>query len=119
MGGHHGRGPYLGRLGGPLALGVPQLEASDVARMPIHANSSLPPWADPPQAGRSAALPAIGSLRSFRRRRSWALAATMIVERLIAIAPTAIGRSMPHGTKTPAATGMATRLYAVAHTRFW
>jgi len=46
----------------------------------------------------------------LRRLRSWALAATMIVEALMAMAPTAIGRSMPHGTKSPAATGMATRL---------
>ena len=48
--------------------------------------------------------------RSRTRRRSWAFAATMIVDRLIAIAPTAIGRSMPHGTKRPIATGIATRL---------
>jgi len=33
------------------------------------------------------------------------------VETLIAIAPTAIGRSKPSGTRSPAATGMATRLY--------
>jgi hypothetical protein len=34
----------------------------------------------------------------------------MIVDALIAIAPTAIGRSIPHGTSTPAAIGIATRL---------
>jgi len=52
----------------------------------------------------------VWSGRSRSRRRSWAFAATMIVEALIAIAPTAIGRSSPHGTNTPAATGIATRL---------
>jgi hypothetical protein len=34
----------------------------------------------------------------------------MMVEALIAIAPTLIGRSMPHGTSIPAATGIASRL---------
>jgi hypothetical protein len=34
----------------------------------------------------------------------------MIVERLMAIAPAAIEMSMPHGTKMPIATGIATRL---------
>jgi hypothetical protein len=55
---------------------------------------------------------ALGGLSRRRRtrRRSWALTATTIVERLIAMAPTAIGRSIPHGTRTPAATGMATTL---------
>ena len=48
--------------------------------------------------------------RSRTRRRSCALAATMIVERLMAMAPTAIEMSMPHGTKMPIATGIATRL---------
>ena len=43
-------------------------------------------------------------------RRSWALAATMIVDALIATAPTAIGRSIPQGTSSPAATGIAIRL---------
>jgi hypothetical protein len=38
------------------------------------------------------------------------LAATTIVETLIATAPTAMGRSSPHGTKTPAATGIAITL---------
>ncbi len=33
-----------------------------------------------------------------------------IVEALMTIAPTAIGRSIPHGARTPAATGMAMRL---------
>jgi hypothetical protein len=42
-----------------------------------------------------------------------------MVETLMAIAPTAMGRSRPHGTNKPAATGMATRLYPVAQTRFW
>src|SRR5207247_8360746 len=48
--------------------------------------------------------------RSWRRRKSWALAATTIVDALMTIAPTAIGRSTPHGTSTPAATGIAMRL---------
>jgi len=50
------------------------------------------------------------SRRSLSRRSSWAFAATMIVERLIATAPTLMGRSSPMRTKSPAATGMATRL---------
>ena len=53
----------------------------------------------------------VGAVRPrSRRRSSWALAATMIVERLMATAPSAIGRSMPQGTRRPAATGMATTL---------
>src|SRR5216683_3719177 len=55
---------------------------------------------------------------SFSRRSNCAFAATMMVERLIATAPTLIGRSSPHLTRRPPATGMATRLYAVAQTRF-
>jgi hypothetical protein len=50
------------------------------------------------------------SRRSRTRRRSWALAATTMVEALMAIAPTDIGRSIPHGTKRPMATGMAIKL---------
>ena len=48
--------------------------------------------------------------RNRSRRSSWALSATTIVEALIATAPSAIGRSMPHGTSSPAATGIATTL---------
>ena len=51
-----------------------------------------------------------GDGRSRTRRRSWALAATTMVETLMAIAPTAIGRSMPQGMSRPAATGMARTL---------
>ena len=58
----------------------------------------------------TAVRPSAGVRPSRTRRRSCALAATMIVDALIAIAPTAIGRSSPKGTRTPAATGMATRL---------
>ena len=47
---------------------------------------------------------------NFNRRSNCAFAATMIVDRLIATAPTLIGRSRPQWTKIPAATGMATRL---------
>jgi len=39
-----------------------------------------------------------------------ALAATMIVDTLMAMAPTALGRSIPLGLRTPIAMGMATRL---------
>ena len=45
-----------------------------------------------------------------KRRRSWAFNATIIVDALMAIAPTLIGRSIRHWTKSPAATGMAIRL---------
>lgn len=48
--------------------------------------------------------------RSFRRRSNCAFAATMIVDILIAIAPTLMGKSMPHLMNSPAATGIATRL---------
>ena len=44
--------------------------------------------------------------------------ATIIVDKLMAIAPTLIGRANPHRRKIPAATGIATRLYAVAQTKF-
>jgi hypothetical protein len=54
------------------------------------------------------AEPSLGRRR--KRRRSWALAATMTVEALMAMAPTAIGRSSHQGTRMPAAIGMATRL---------
>src|SRR5262245_60500703 len=46
----------------------------------------------------------------FSRRSNCAFAATRMVERLIATAPTLMGRSSPHRTRTPPATGMATRL---------
>ena len=55
---------------------------------------------------------------SFTRRSNCALAATMMVERLIATAPTLMGRSTPRRTSRPPATGMAMRLYAVAQIRF-
>ena len=48
-------------------------------------------------------------LRSTRRR-SWALRATTIVERLMRIAPTAGERANPAQANTPAASGMATTL---------
>ena len=51
-----------------------------------------------------------GSERNCRRRNSWALAATTMVEALMATAPTAMVRSMPQGVRTPAATGMAMTL---------
>ena len=50
------------------------------------------------------------ALCSLRRRSSCALAATMMVERLIATAPMLMGRSTPQRTRRPPATGMATRL---------
>src|ERR671919_1952518 len=48
--------------------------------------------------------------RRSRRRRSCAFAATMIVDRLIATAPTLIGSTKPSGAKSPAATGIARAL---------
>lgn len=48
--------------------------------------------------------------RSFTRRSSCAFAATMIVDTLIATAPTLMGRSNPQRTSTPPAIGMETRL---------
>src|SRR5712691_5618358 len=47
---------------------------------------------------------------SFNRRSNCAFAATMMVERLIATAPTLMGRSSPDRTRRPPATGMATTL---------
>jgi hypothetical protein len=47
---------------------------------------------------------------SFTRRSSCAFAATMMVDTLIATAPTLIGRSKPQRTRTPPAIGMASRL---------
>ena len=44
------------------------------------------------------------------RRSSWALRATMMVDRLIRAAPRAIGRMNPTGASTPAARGRAARL---------
>ena len=45
-----------------------------------------------------------------RRRRSWALRATMMVERLMRMAPTAGDRTNPIPASTPAASGMAKAL---------
>jgi len=46
----------------------------------------------------------------LNRRSNCAFPATMMVDRLIATAPTLMGRSNPQWAKTPVATGMATRL---------
>lgn len=48
-----------------------------------------------------------------------ALIATMIVLKLIKMAPTAGLKMIPQGAKTPAAKGMAKMLYPVAHIKFW
>src|SRR3979490_1884519 len=48
--------------------------------------------------------------RSFTRRSSCAFAATMMVDTLIATAPTLMGRSNPQRTSSPPAIGMETRL---------
>ena len=56
--------------------------------------------------------PGLDSGRSFSRRSNCTLAATMMVERLIATAPTLMGRSIPQGTRRPPATGMAIRIIA-------
>lgn len=51
-----------------------------------------------------------GATSSSNRRSSWALSATTTVEVDIRMAPTAIGKMMPHGASTPAASGSATML---------
>jgi hypothetical protein len=51
-----------------------------------------------------------GWRRRSTRRRSWALRATTMVDRLISTAPTAGGRVMPAEASTPAATGTVIRL---------
>jgi len=62
------------------------------------------------QAGAANAGPGASTPdRSRNRRRSWALAATTIVDRLIASAPTLIGRTKPMGVSRPAAAGMVSR----------
>ena len=48
--------------------------------------------------------------RRSRRRSSWAFAATMMVDRLIRMAPTDIGSTKPIGASTPAASGTDSRL---------
>src|SRR5690606_28839857 len=48
--------------------------------------------------------------RRSRRRRSWALKATAIVEALIISAPAAGGSTKPIGASTPAASGIAMTL---------
>src|ERR1700689_1917571 len=67
---------------------------------------------------RASGGPFVISRCKSKRRSSWAFAATIIVDRLIAIAPTLIGRSSPEWMNNPAATGIATKLYAVAQIRF-
>lgn len=52
------------------------------------------------------------------RRSSWALMATITVLRVMSTAPIAGDSSTPNGTSTPAASGIATTLYPVAHQRF-
>lgn len=64
------------------------------------------PW--PLRRAHDSCQPAAG--RSRRRRSSWALKATTMVDTLMATAPSAIGMSMPYGTSRPIATEMATTL---------
>jgi hypothetical protein len=47
------------------------------------------------------------------------LAATTTVDADIRIAPTAGDSVMPREARTPAARGIATRLYPAPHARFW
>src|SRR5215471_4019102 len=61
----------------------------------------------------------LASRPSLTDRKSCAFTATMSVDKLIATAPTLMGSSSPQRTNSPAATGIATKLYAVAQTRFW
>jgi len=55
----------------------------------------------------------------LKRRKSWALMATITVLRDMRSAPTAGDRTTPTGARTPAARGKATMLYPAAHQRFW
>jgi hypothetical protein len=64
-----------------------------------HDDGRLPIWR----------YPAVSRCR-FSRRSSCAFAATMMVEALIATAPTLMGRSIPQRTRRPPAIGMATKL---------
>ena len=65
-------------------------------------------WPDPPHA--SAQVINEPQRLSFKWRSNCALMATMMVDALIATAPTLIGRSNPQRTNSPPATGIATRL---------
>src|SRR5699024_8502050 len=56
--------------------------------------------------------------RRSTRRRSCALSATMIVDRLMRTAPTAGASTKPTGARTPEANGTAMTLYPAAHTKF-
>ena len=103
----------------PNPVGEQVRRAAPAAAESIPARSNWPPVDRDrlPRPGRQAVANLVraggdgGVSRCSRtRRRSCALAATMMVERLMAMAPTAIERSMPHGTKMPIATGIATRL---------
>jgi hypothetical protein len=63
-----------------------------------------------PSCSRQISLFHGATLCSFSRRSNCAFAATMMVDRLIATAPTLMGKSSPHRTRRPPATGIATRL---------
>ena len=56
------------------------------------------------------AAPSVPASHSLARRSSCALIATMIVLSDMSTAPTAGERTIPHGARTPAASGMATML---------
>ena len=62
--------------------------------------------------------PMMASGARSSRRSSCALAATMIVDSDIKIAPIDIGSTNPTGASTPAASGTEIRLYPAAHHRF-
>src|SRR5215471_18552495 len=69
-------------------------------------------------AFRAVAVSGTASRPSLTARNSCAFTATMRVDKLIAMAPTLMGSSTLHRRNRPAATGIATKLYAVAQTRF-
>src|SRR3990170_3398879 len=75
--------------GEALAVACDRLRALTGARAAAHAGASTGSFR-------------CSGARSLRPRNSCALAATTIVDRLIATAPILIGKTMPHGANRPA-----------------
>src|SRR5207302_10489302 len=71
----------------------------------VRAGAATGSWLCPAGGGVSRA----GRRRS-RRRSSWALSATTMVDALMRMAPTSGDSVIPNGAPTPAARGMANRL---------
>src|SRR5262245_51361235 len=112
-----GRPSYSGRwLDGPWTIAAQVVRVSldgensgDSVSWTVRTMRTIQP------AGYSPECPSGGSCRP---RRGCAFKAATMVDTLMAIAPTLIGKSNPHGTKRPAATGMASKLYPAAQTKF-